>query len=111
MSVQGGTISGRAPLRLPFQSIVAMLVVAVTAASIGFAAIQIAGNDARDETALVERQGYWQATTGHPALRDRPGTKEAVLTGVPVQRRYPDGFGESVKNDTPRRFDLIRRKW
>ena len=111
MSVQGGTISGRAPLHLPIRSMVAILVVATTAAAIGFAAIQITGNDAREQTSVVERQGYWQPTTGHPALRGRPGSTEAVVTGVPVQRRYPDSFGESVKNDTPRRFDLIRRKW
>jgi hypothetical protein len=111
MSAQGGTISGRAPLRLPIRSIVALLVVATMAAAIGFAAIQITGNDARDETALVERPGYWPPTTGHPAHRDRQGSTEAEVTGVPVQRTYPDGFGERVKNDTPQRFDRIRRKW
>ena len=111
MSAQGGTISGRAPLHLPIRPIVAMLLVATMAAAIGFAAIQITGNDARDETSVVERQSYWHPTTGHPALRDRPGSTEAVVTGVPVQRSYPDGFGERVKNDTPQRFDRLRRKW
>lgn len=110
MSVQGGTISGRAPLHLPIRPIVTMLLVATTAAAIGLAAIQIAGNDARDETSVVERQGYWNPTTGHPALRGRPGDEEAVATEVPAQRLYPDGFGQRVKNDTPQRFELMRRK-
>jgi hypothetical protein len=111
MSAQGGTISGRAPLHLPIRPILAMLLVATTAAAIGFAAIQITAPDVRNETSVVERQGYWQPTTGHPALRGRPGGKESVMTGVPVQRRYPKGFGEGVKNDTPQRFEGMRRKW
>ena len=113
MSAQGGTISGRAPLHLPIRPIVTMLVVATTAAAIGLTAIRITGNDAREETttSVVERQGYWHPTTGHPALRDRPGTAEAGVTGVPVQRLYPDGFGERVRNDTPLRLERMRRKW
>ena len=111
MSAQGGTISGRASLHLPVRPIVAMLLAATTAAAIGLAATQITGNDARDETSVVEGQSYWDPTTGHPALRGRPGTEEVVLTGVPVQRLYPDGFGARVKYDTPTRFERMRRKW
>jgi hypothetical protein len=110
MSAQGGTISGRAPLHLPIRPIVTMLLVATTAAAIGLAAIQIAGNDARDQTSVVESQRSWQPTTGHPALRGRPGDEEAEVTEVPVQRLYPDGFGERVRNDAPQRFELMRRK-
>lgn len=110
MSAQGGTISGRAPLHVPIRPIVTMLLVATTAATVGLATIQIAGNDARDETSVVERQGYWNPTTGHPALRGRPGSTEAVVTGVPMQRVYPDGFGDRVRSDTPQRFERMRRK-
>jgi len=113
MSAQGGTIGGRAPLHLPIRPIVATLLIATTAAAIGLTAIQITGNGAREDTttSVVERQGYWHPTTGHPALRDRPGTEEAVVTGVPVQRLYPDGFGERVKDDAPPRLERMRRKW
>jgi hypothetical protein len=111
MSAQGGIISGRAPLHLPIRSIVAMIVVATTAAAIGFAAIQITGNDARDDTSVVEREGYWRPTTGHPAVQGRPGSMGAEVTGVPAQRLYPDGFSARVKNDTPQRFERMRRKW
>jgi hypothetical protein len=105
MSAQGGTISGRASLHLPIRPIVAMLMAATTAAAIGFAAIQITGKDARDETSVVERQGFWNATTGHPSLRGRPGSKEAVAPGVPVQRSYPEDFGHRPRNDTPKLFE------
>jgi hypothetical protein len=114
MSAQGGTISGRAPLHLPIRPIVAILLVATTAAAIGLAAIQITGNDVREgtTTSVVERQGYWQPTTGHPALRDRPGTEEVVMASrVPAQRLYPDGFGARAKDDTPRRLERMRRTW
>jgi hypothetical protein len=88
MSAQGGTITGRRPVQLPIRPIAVLLAV-VTAAAIGMTAVRLADRDARVEPAVSSVEGYWNPTTGHPALRQRNGEGEASM---PVQRVYPGGF-------------------
>jgi hypothetical protein len=92
MSAQGGTITGRRPVQLPIRPI-AVLLAAVTAAAIAVTAVRLAERDAGTEPAVSAVEGYWNPTTGHPALRERNGVS------MPVQRVYPDGFGAQVEGE------------
>jgi hypothetical protein len=110
MSAQGGPISGRAPLHLPIRPIVTMLLVATTPPPTGW-------RRSRSRGTMLATRRLWSSARatgipprGTPALRGRPGDEEAVATEVPAQRLYPNGFGQRVKNDTPQRFELMRRK-
>jgi hypothetical protein len=107
MSAQGGTITGRPPVQLPIRPIAVLLAV-VTAAAIGMTAIRLAERDAGVEPAASVVEGYWNPTTGHPAIRDRSG--EAGIS-MPVQRLYPDGFSQTVDDGQTPVFDGRRRKW
>jgi hypothetical protein len=127
MSAQGGTITGRSPVQLPIRSIV-LILAAITAAVIGISAIRLADRDAGVEPAVSAVEGYWNPTTGHPALRARNGEGEASMpvqrvypngfgaraeeeTSMPVQRVYPDGFSQPVDDGQTPVFDGRRRKW
>jgi hypothetical protein len=88
MSAQGGTITGRRPVQLPIRPI-AVLLAAVTAAAIGMTAVRLADRDAGVQPDVSTVEGYWNPTTGHPAIRERSGEGEASM---PAQRVYPGGF-------------------
>jgi hypothetical protein len=106
MSAQGGTIAGRTPVHLPIRPI-ALLLAAATAAAVGMTAIRLTGQDAEVRPAVSNVEGYWNATTGHPAIRDRNGE----VSEMPVQRLYPDGFGDEADDSPAMIFDGRRRKW
>jgi hypothetical protein len=127
MSAQGGTITGRRPVQLPIRPI-AVLLAAVTAAAIGITAFRLAERDTGVEPAVSAVEGYWNPTTGHPAIHERNGEGEASMpvqrvypggfggqvegeASMPVQRLYPDGFAGPTDDDQTVVFDGRRRKW
>ena len=87
MSAQGGTLAGRAPTGLPVRSIAVLLAIA-TAAAIGMTAVRLAGRDASVEPAATVQN-----------------------SSMPVQRLYPEGFGQPIDDETNAIFDGRRRKW
>jgi hypothetical protein len=125
MSAQGGTITGRPPVQLPIRPI-AVLLAAVMAVGIAVTAVRLAERDAGTDPAVSAVEGYWNPTTGHPALRERSGEVSMPVQRVypdgfgaqvegeasmPVQRVYPDGFGAQADDDQTVVFDGRRRKW
>ena len=106
MSAQGGTIAGRAPMHLPIRPI-ALLLAVVTAAAVGMTAVRLASDDGRTEPAVAKVE-FGSPTTGHPTIRDRHGV---AVSEMPVQRLYPDGFGDAADDEPTVIFDGRRRKW
>lgn len=94
MSAHGGTIAGRAPVQMPIRSI-ALLLAALTAIAVGLTAIGLSERDAGVAPAVADAGRYWGPTTGHPALRERFGQ----VSGMPVQRLYPEGFGGTIRDE------------
>jgi hypothetical protein len=107
MSAQGGTISGRTPIHLPLRAMAVVLAAAV-AAAVGLGVIDTTRPAPAEQVVVGELQGTWDSTISHPRDRVRD---QAQVSAVPVQRLYPEGFGEPKDEGSTKIFDGRRRKW
>jgi hypothetical protein len=83
---------------MPIRSI-ALLLAALTAIAVGLTAIGLSERDAgvvpASAPATSHAGRFSGPTTGHPALRNGLGQ----VSGMPVQRLYPEGFGGTIRDE------------
>lgn len=109
MATHGTVVRARGSLRVPL-GLLAMVVAAVLAGSVGLAALQNVGIEELTGTVTHSVPASWGAQVAHPGIRDRSGG-EGIGMEVPEQRLYPDGFGTSPEHEPARTRSDVRRKW
>jgi hypothetical protein len=107
MSTQGGTITGRTPMHLPVRAIM-ILVAAALSATVALGAFQLTRDQAQQANVAGVQGIEWGSQIGHPFAHVRV-TEDA--SAMPVQRLYPEGFGQTVDDEPTVIFDGRRRKW
>jgi hypothetical protein len=95
MNVQGGTITGRAPVQMSIRFLV-LVMAAVVAIGAGMAVIQVIRDGGAERLPATSVEGFWQPQVAHPAIRGRFGDGTEV-GAVSVQRLYPGGFGRAAQ--------------
>jgi hypothetical protein len=95
MNVQGGTITGRAPVHMPIRFLVLVMATVVVIGA-GMAVIQVIRDDRAERLPATSVGGFWQPQVAHPAIRGRFGDGTEV-GAIPVQRLYPGGFGSAAQ--------------